>query len=132
MYYYKYIFYRIYSYLKEGNWALYPHIETILILTILPVFNLLLILYLLSLLNLYVINFGFINSHTSKLLIVVFAVIFVFNNLYFFFVSNWKEIIISFRKQRKLSGIDKILYLYVLFSIVSLSTVYLTGGLFIK
>lgn len=132
MYYYKYVFYKIYTYLKDGNWALYPQIETILIITIFPLSNLLVVLYLLSLFNLYRLDFSFISSNTSKLLIVTFIAVFIFNNLFFYLVSNWKEIIISMRKEKELPRINRILYLYVLFSVVSLCAIYLLGGLFVK
>ena len=132
MYYYKYVFYKIYSYLKDGNWAIYPQIETILIITILPLSNLLVVLYLLSLFNLYGLDFSFISSNTSKLLIVTFIAVFIFNNLFFYLVSNWKDIIISMRKEKEQPRINRILYFYVLSSVVSALAIYLLGGLFVK
>ncbi len=84
MYYYKYMFFKIYSYLKDGNWALYPQIETILIISFLPLTNIFLLLFLINLVGLHEFNFEFITSQSVKFLIVIFVSVFLFNHLYFF------------------------------------------------
>jgi hypothetical protein len=128
---YKYLYYKMYSWLKSGIEPFYPQVSSVMILTLLPVSNLYLILYILSLLNMYQFDGSFIDSSTAKIFIVVFVSLFVFNQLYFFWINNWKEMILFFKTNNVSRKLNIAINIYVIFSISSYVLIYILDSIVI-
>lgn len=112
---YKYIFYKFYSWAREWYDPFVPQITATLILSLLPLSIPYSILLLASYLNIIQFSMDYITSPFVIAFIVIFILLVVFNQIYFFAYNNWKQIILFFR-ENDISKWSKIAaYLYIIF-----------------
>lgn len=95
---YKYTYYKIYEWIRVRFDPFAPQITTTIILSLFPLAILYLPLRLLSYLNFYNFEMKFTTSSTFIVFGIIFLALLVFNQLYFFALNEWKEIILFFRK----------------------------------
>ena len=123
--YYKFMYYKIYCWLKNGIEPYYPQVSSVMILTLLPLSNLYVILEILNYFGVYQFSGSYINSATTVIIITVLLSLFVFNQLYFFWINKWREIIVFFNDKNISSKINLSINFYILFSISSYVLLYI-------
>lgn len=114
---YKYIYFKFYDWGAHWFDPFTPQVTAAIIMSLLPVSNLFFILYFLDYFNLYDFKAKTINSDTFIIFIVLFIALLLFNQLYFFWVNKWKEIIKYFKENEAPAGIKTITISYVIISI---------------
>jgi len=126
---YKYIYYKFYYWAKKWFDPFAPQLTSTFLITLLPISNLYVILYLLNYFGMYQFQGSYINSSTTVIIITVFVSLLVFNQLYFFWINKWREIIILFENKNVSNKVNLIVNIYIIFSISSYILVYLFDSL---
>jgi hypothetical protein len=110
---YDHIYFKIYEWVSKMIDPFGPQITTTIILSIFPLSIFYLILKILSLLSIYNFEMGFTTSDTFILFGVIFLILLVVNQIYFFAYKNWKEIIIYFRKNEVTNRVKNLTKIYI-------------------
>jgi len=109
---YQYIFFKYYQWTSKWFDPFIPQITTTIILSLSPLAILYSILRLAGYLNIYQFS---MSSYTVTIFFVIFILLLVSNQIYFFPYYNWKEIILYFR-EHEISGKSKtIAYVYIIY-----------------
>lgn len=95
---YKYIFYKFYQWAREWFDPFAPQISSTLILSLLPLSILYLIVRLAGILDLLQFDMNTTLSPMVISFVVIFALLVLFNQIYFFVYYNWRDIILYFRE----------------------------------
>ena len=95
---YDYIYFKIYEWVSKMIDPFAPQITTTIILSIFPLSIFYLVLKILSFFSIYNFEMSFTTSNTFILFGIIFLVLLIINQFYFFAFKNWKEVIIYFRK----------------------------------
>jgi len=112
---YKYTYYKIYEWIKDRIDPTAPQITATIILSLFPLAILYILLRLLSYLNFYNFDMSFTTSSTFIIFGIIFLVLLVLNQLYFFALNDWKGIIIFFRKNEISDKLKMVANIYIVF-----------------
>lgn len=112
---YKYIYYKIYEWSKERIDPTAPQITTTIILSLFPLSILYVLLRIFSYLNFYSFDMSFTISSTFIMFGVIFLILVVFNQIYFFAYNDWKEIILYFRNTDVSMKMKRYAKFYIIF-----------------
>ena len=116
---YKYIFYKLYNWSSNGWEPYFPQFNSIFVISLLPLSNIYLILVLLDYFGIQEYSDQYIYSPSIKVLVVVFVSTLLFNQLYFFWINQWKSIIKYFNQNEVSSKTNVISNIYLIFSVLS-------------
>lgn len=116
---YKYIFYKLYNWSSNGWEPYFPQFNSIFVISLLPLSNIYLILVLLDYFGIQEYSDQYIYSPSIKVLVVVFVSTFLFNQLYFFWINQWRSIIEYFNQNEVSSKTNVISNIYLIFSVLS-------------
>ena len=116
---YKYIFYKLYNWSSNGWEPYFPQFNSIFVISLLPLSNIYLILVLLDYFGIQEYSDQYIYSPSIKVLVVVFVSTLLFNQLYFFWINQWKSIIEYFNQNEVSSKTNVISNIYLIFSVLS-------------
>lgn len=122
---YKYIFYKFYSWSSNGGEPYFPQLNSIFLISLLSLSNIYLFLVLLNYFGIHEYSAGYTTNPSAKVLIVAFIAIFLFNHLYFFWINQWKSIIKDFNQNEISSKVKMISNIYIFFCITSFVIIYL-------
>jgi len=122
---YKYIYYKFYSWSANSFDPFAPQLTSTFLITLFPLSNLYIILYLLNHLGFYQFSGSYINSATTIIIITVFISLLLFNQLYFFWINKWEEIVAIFKNTKVSRKINLIAIIYIIFSLGSYILLYL-------
>jgi len=111
---YKYIFYKLYNWSSNGWEPYFPQFNSIFVISLLPLSNIYLILVLLDYFGIQEYSDQYIYSPSIKVLIVVFVSTLLFNQLYFFWINQWKSIIEYFNQNEVSSKTNVISNIYLI------------------
>ena len=103
----------------------YPQLGATTLLTLLILYNSIVILFLLGLFHISKFNVKYIYSPSSRLLIAVFVSMYLFNHLYFFWINKWREIVSYFNNNAVSPRTRLLSNTYIIFSIVSILLIYI-------
>ncbi len=112
---YDYIYFRVYEWTSKMIDPFAPQITTTIILSIFPLSIFYLILRILSYLSIYDFEMSITTSTTFILFGIIFLILLVINQIYFFAYKNWKEIILYFRKNEVTKRIKTYTKIYIIF-----------------
>ena len=116
---YNYIFFKLYKWSRRSGWYILGPQGALTLLTLSIFYNAYLILFLLDLFKISRFDSKYIYSPTAKILIVVFVSMYLYNNLHFYWINKWKEIVIYFNNNEASSKIRLLSNTYIIFSVVS-------------
>jgi len=112
---YDYIFFKVYEWTSKMIDPFAPQITSTIILSLFPLSIIYLILKFLSYLNIYNFEMSFTTNKTFILFGIIFLIILILNQIYFFAYKNWKDIIIYFRKNEVTKRIKTYSKIYIIF-----------------
>ena len=113
---YKYVFYKFYEWIRNWFDPFAPQVTTTLVMSLMPLSLLYLALRIAALLNLIAFD---MRSAISPLVIafaVIFLLLIIFNQIYFFSYYKWKEIILYFRANEISKSTKIAAYVYIAFT----------------
>ena len=116
---YKCIFYKLYNWSRNCWEPYFPQFNSIFVISLLPLSNIYLILVLLDYFGIQEYSDQYIYSPSIKVLVVVFVSTLLFNQLYFFWINQWKSIIKYFNQNEVSSKTNVISNIYLIFSVLS-------------
>lgn len=124
---YKFIYYKYYQWISEWLEPFAPQITSTLAMALLPLSILYPIIRLFIYLNIVHLSFSYSTNPIVVAYVIVFILLLAFNQIYFFVFNNWKEIILSFRKNEVSKKCKISAYVIIIYS----TTVYLILFLFL-
>jgi hypothetical protein len=112
---YKYIYFKVYEWIKERIDPTAPQITSTIILSLFPLSILYVVFRFLSYLGVYKLNLSHTTSSAFIVFIVLFVLLIIINQIYFFALNDWKEIILFFRKNEISNKLKIIANVYIVF-----------------
>ena len=116
---YNYIFFKLYKWSRRSGWYILGPQGALTLLTLSIFYNAYFILFLLGLFKISTFDIKFIYSPSTKILIVVSVSMYLFNNLYFYWINKWKEIINYYNNYKVSSKMRFLSNTYIIFSVTS-------------
>ncbi len=112
---YKYIYYKFYSWASNYFDPFAPQITATIILSLLPLSIPYVFFRLFDYLSIYHFDMSLTTSSTFIIFIVLFVLLIIFNQIYFFALNDWKKIILFFRKNEISDKLRLVANIYIVF-----------------
>lgn len=112
---YKYIYYKFYNWSINYFDPFAPQITATFILSLSPLSIIYVLFRFLSLLGIYHFDMSTTTKATFIVFLVLLILLIIFNQIYFFAINNWKEIILFFRKNEISNKLKLAANVYIIF-----------------